>query len=85
VVPGALIACDFAALASGILLAREAGGDLMGLVPPLGGFGVGLLIWALLDRRRGEPLMPAGAVAAIALVGAIGALVAFLHGWPTAA
>jgi hypothetical protein len=79
-VPGALIACDVAALASGILLSREAGGDLMGLLPPLGGFGIGLLIWALLDRRRGEPLMPAGAVGAIALLGAIAALVAFLHG-----
>ncbi|HEU5057729.1 MAG TPA: glycosyltransferase family 39 protein, partial [Kofleriaceae bacterium] len=76
---GALVAGDLAALAAGVVLAREAVGDLVGLVPPLGGFGIGALTWAALDRRRGGAVGPAAVVGAVALAAAVAALAAFLH------
>ena len=77
--PGALIACDLAALAAGVVLAREAVGDLLGLIPPLAGFGLGVLAWALLDRRRGAARSPAVVVGALALVAAVAAALVFFQ------
>jgi 4-amino-4-deoxy-L-arabinose transferase-like glycosyltransferase len=78
-VAGALVAGDLAALAAGVLLAREAAGDLLGLVPPMAGFGIGALAWALLSRRRRIALQPVVVVGALALAIAVGALCTFLY------
>ena len=77
--PGALIACDLAALAAGVVLAREAAGDLLGLIPPLAGFGLGALAWGFLDRRRGAASDPALVVGAFALLAAVAAALVFFH------
>jgi 4-amino-4-deoxy-L-arabinose transferase-like glycosyltransferase len=76
---GALIAGDLAALAAGVLLVRESAGDLFGLVPPLAGFGIGVLVWGLIDRRRMPGLSPAVLVGAVALIAAAAALAGFLY------
>ena len=77
---GALVAGDLAAIAAGVVLAREAAGDLLGLVPPLAGFGLGALAWTALDRRRaGAAPGPAALVGAVALAAALAALAVFLH------
>jgi 4-amino-4-deoxy-L-arabinose transferase-like glycosyltransferase len=77
----ALVACDAAAIALGGLLTLEAGGPLLGLVPPLVGFGLGVLLWTLLDGRRGpvRPPRPVIAIAGLSLIAGLAALAWFAY------
>ena len=75
---GALIIFDVAAAALGALIALDSSGPLLGLVPPLGGVGLGALFWTLHERRGQE--MRVLALAVVALVGCIAALAWFAHG-----
>ncbi|HWM88660.1 MAG TPA: hypothetical protein VNO33_22575, partial [Kofleriaceae bacterium] len=79
---GAVLACDVAAIALGGLLSLEAAGPLLGLVPPLAGFGIGVLVWYLLERRS-EPAAPPPlyvvAIGCASLLAGIAALAWFAH------
>jgi 4-amino-4-deoxy-L-arabinose transferase-like glycosyltransferase len=73
----ALLVCDVAAIALGGLLTLEAGGPLLGLVPPLVGFGLGVLVWHLHDGRRAP--RHAIAIAGLSLVAGLAALAWFAY------
>jgi hypothetical protein len=80
---GALLACDAAAVAVGLVLANHAAGLFLGVLPPLLGLGFGVALWAVTERgeRPGwaAPRLPTFAVGALALLGAAAALALFLH------
>ncbi|HLU67073.1 MAG TPA: glycosyltransferase family 39 protein [Kofleriaceae bacterium] len=78
---GALVACDLAALLAGLVLCNEAAGLFLGVAPPLLGFGLGVVAWAICERRApgaGERV-PTLLVGCLALAGATAALALFLE------
>jgi 4-amino-4-deoxy-L-arabinose transferase-like glycosyltransferase len=80
--PGVVLACDVAAIALGGLLAALAAGPLLGLVPPLGGVGLGALVWCAAERGRGggderRARLRVAAIGGLALLAGLAALAWF--------
>jgi 4-amino-4-deoxy-L-arabinose transferase-like glycosyltransferase len=80
-VPATLLVIDVLAVVAGVILSSRAAGALLGVAPPLVGFGVGALAWLATDRtaeqRAGRATLVVGA---LALLGAGVSLLWFMHG-----